>query len=287
MEVAVGLYRLPPSQFTAKRNIRAKEVKATGDVTLAADVGQLVRPSAAAWCLNLFAVSEPALIDEFTHLAVELRQAQAHPDRTTVVKLAEERRKLISTTVQMSIELARDSGIAISAAAEGSLEHTLHAALGDPRALAAVFSGRLIRAVEYGGLDPVDLTDAVAVPDGSAGARKPPSRGKEEKDSLPSRLRAALLYAAERAKKIAQEQTAAVKSLDQKREEHSETVRAVSEQLDVLRSQVDTLQARQKELTERGIQLDRERSRVTLTAQRARKEADVAKDRADRFAPGG
>lgn len=52
---ASELYGLPPGDFTAARNERAKAARAEGNALLAKQVGRLPKPSTAAWAINMLA----------------------------------------------------------------------------------------------------------------------------------------------------------------------------------------------------------------------------------------
>jgi hypothetical protein len=75
MGVADDLYELPPEEFTAARNARAKELKAAGDKQAAAEVSKLRRPSVAAHALNLVARTHPGLIAAALDAGAALRAA--------------------------------------------------------------------------------------------------------------------------------------------------------------------------------------------------------------------
>ena len=69
------LYGLPPAEFTAARNARAKALKA-GDPELAAAVAKLPKPSVAAAALNELVHEDPSEVRALIQSGKRLRQAQ-------------------------------------------------------------------------------------------------------------------------------------------------------------------------------------------------------------------
>ena len=161
--VADELYGLPPAEFTAARNARAKAVGA-GDKPLADQIRRLPKPSAAAWAVNMLVRRRP---DDFTgilELGVSLRQAQEALDRAEMKTLGRQRQTLVAAVARLASDLAAELGNPISESAVAEVEQTLQAAMADPGAALAVRTGRLVRALASTGLEPPDLSGAVAGP---------------------------------------------------------------------------------------------------------------------------
>lgn len=158
-EIAAELYALPPAEFTAARNARAK---ATDDPTLAARVKELRKPLTAAWVVNLFAREHTDQLGQALELAAELREAQTDLDAAALTALGRERRALVRSLAAEAARLAVDRGEKVTPATTDAVAETLNAAMFDARAAAAVASGRLVRPLEASGAAEVDLTDAVA-----------------------------------------------------------------------------------------------------------------------------
>jgi len=76
-EVADELYALPPGQFTATRNARAREAKAAGDRETATRIATLRKPTVLAWLVNLLVRELPDEIGGFLDLGDALREATA------------------------------------------------------------------------------------------------------------------------------------------------------------------------------------------------------------------
>lgn len=165
--VADELYGLAPADFTAERNARAKGLR-PDDRELAAEVGRLTKPTAAAWAVNGLLRARRDDVEQALALGEQLRAAQRSLDGAALKEFTAQRRQLVAALARQAAELARDAGPALSPAARTEVEQTLSAALADEGAADAVRSGRLLRALESIGLDPVDLEGAVAAPDGAA-----------------------------------------------------------------------------------------------------------------------
>lgn len=161
VEIAAELCALPPEEFVAARNARAKSL---ADTALAAEVRALRKPLLAAWVVNVLAREDADALGEALQLADELRAAQDDLDAVALSTLGRERRTLTRALARRAAALAEAHGATVSAAAVESVEQTLNAAMRDAGAAAAVASGRLVRPLEASGMDAVDLADAVAGP---------------------------------------------------------------------------------------------------------------------------
>ena len=151
--VADELYGLPPAEFTAARNARAKQ---------APEAKKLTKPSVAAWAINQFARQRGDELDAVFSLGEQLREAQDELDSATLRSLGSQRRTLITAMAQRVATLASDLGSPVGASAVLEIEQTLQAAMADPRAADALRTGRLIRSLSTDGLDEVNLEGAVA-----------------------------------------------------------------------------------------------------------------------------
>lgn len=160
-DIARELYAEAPAEFTAARNARAAKVK-TGDPEFAKRIGALKRASVSAWVVGQLVRHRASDIDAALSLAAEMREAQDELDAPALSELTRARRRLTAALARDGASLARDAGVNVSAAALEEVSQTLQAAMTDAAAAAAVTSGRLVRALQTVGFDPVDLTDAVA-----------------------------------------------------------------------------------------------------------------------------
>jgi len=178
--VADPLYALAPAEFTAARNLAAREVKDSADLELAQRVQELRKPSPAAWAVNLLARQRADDLEQLAELGALMREAQDELDSGQLAALTRQRRALVNALAREAAELAAEARHNLTATVVEDVAKTLQAALNDPSAAAAVRSGRLVRGLEATGIEPVDLTDAVAAPEASmvsapraSAARKP------------------------------------------------------------------------------------------------------------------
>jgi hypothetical protein len=171
------LYALPPGEFTAARNAKAKAAKQDGDQELAEQLKLLPKPSAAAWLVNMLALHSPDAVDAVVRLGRELSEAQQQLEPRRLQQLGGQRRQLLAEVAEQARGLAEQLRNPVGAAAVAEAEQTLHAAMADPRAAAAVASGLLTGSLASNGIDPVDLEGKLAVPE-AAGTRPPAGPGR-------------------------------------------------------------------------------------------------------------
>jgi hypothetical protein len=190
-ESAVRLYTAVPADFTSTRSALAAEAP-----ELAAEIKKLRKASTAAWAVNALAREAASDLDEALALGQLLREAQDDLDAATLAELTRKRRALAAGLTRQAVKVAADAGVSVGAAAALDVEKTINAAMTDAAASAAVRSGRLVRALEAGGFDAVDLDGAVAgAPVEAEAAPEPPE------DEL----------AARRAKRAAEQEARATK----------------------------------------------------------------------------
>jgi hypothetical protein len=168
------LYALLPGEFTTARNAKAKAAAQDGEKELAKQIKALPKPSAAAWLANMLAQHRRDEIDDVIRLGRAMSEAQEQLDPERLRELGAQRRELLTAVAAQGRVLAEELGHSVSAAAVSEVEQTLHAAMADPDAAAAVASGLLADSLSSNGIDPVELEGKVAVP-GAAGT--PPSTG--------------------------------------------------------------------------------------------------------------
>ncbi|MDQ1600300.1 MAG: hypothetical protein QOD68_1774 [Actinomycetota bacterium] len=142
-EVAEELYALPPEQFTAARNARAKEANAAGDKAAAARIAALRKPTVLAWLVNLLVRELPDEIGAFLDLGEALREATATLSGPELRELSGQRHRLVQALVRQARELARQAGYRLTEDVARGLEETLAAALTDPAVAEQLRAGRL------------------------------------------------------------------------------------------------------------------------------------------------
>lgn len=157
-----ALYAGDPAAFVAARDALAKELRAGGDREAAARVKALRRPSVAAWYVNIAARASLVSLREWLALGASMREAQAGLDMAAVRSLSAGRAALENRVIRDLTAHLRTLGASVSAPALDEVRDTLRAALADAAAAELVASGRLERALSYGGFGEVDLSAALA-----------------------------------------------------------------------------------------------------------------------------
>ncbi|MGH3357238.1 MAG: hypothetical protein ACRDO7_00445 [Nocardioidaceae bacterium] len=162
--VADDLYGTLPEEFIARRNARAKEVRAGGDRELAARIGKLPKPRTSAWVLNMLVRGLPDEIDQLIVLGAQIREAQTNVDGDGLRALDHQRRQLTGALTQAARTIAGDLGHPVNDPLAAEVENTLRAAMADPAGGAALRTGLLVDSFGTTGLEPVEV-EVVAVPD--------------------------------------------------------------------------------------------------------------------------
>jgi hypothetical protein len=294
--VADELYGLPPDEFTAARNDRARDARGD-DRELAARITELRRPSPAAWLVNQLVRHRGDELDAILDLGAELREAQDELDAATLSRLTKQRRQLVGALARDAGELADDLGNSVRSPVLDEVAETLQAGMADAAAADAVRSGRLVRALEAVGLE-VDLDGAVAggpPPAGAPSGRKRADRarggereasatdartaGETEAEKRKARERA---ERAERAAREAEQRAdaaeTALEELDTKVEEHRSRISQLTDERDELEERLRHVESELAD-AERALRpVARERDRAARSAQEARAAADEARD---------
>lgn len=147
-DIAAELYVLPLREFTSARNTHAKDVS---DGELAAAVRALRKPSVAAWIVNVFARERTEHLSEALQLASELRDAQDDLDAAVLSQLGRQRRMLTRRLAEEAAALVKGRGERVTDPTLEAVQGMISAAFFDPRAAAAIMSGRLIRELSADG----------------------------------------------------------------------------------------------------------------------------------------
>lgn len=282
LEEADALYGLPLGSFTAARDDRAKALK-SDDAELAKGIKALRKPSLAAWVLNLLVRREPDQVAQLVAVGAALRDAAASLDAAQLRSLTAQRRQLTAavTTVARRHALAEGQKVTESVAEE--VEGTLTAAMVSGAAAEALQSGLLVRAFSTTGVDDLDVTPYVAVPDavGHVASSVPATLHAVPDPSEAERKREAkrALSVAEKELRMAKE--ALTKAEVRHRGAQAQALQVESE-LDELRRRLAELESREEQAQEAV-----ERSQATLTAARDEVEAaEAAREAAARAVEG-
>ncbi|HET8616625.1 MAG TPA: hypothetical protein VFL94_13950 [Actinomycetales bacterium] len=307
-DVAQELYALLPGDFTAERNARAKDLK-DEDPQLATRVKALPKPTTAGWLVNQLVRRHGDEVEQVAAIGSALREAQAGLEKDELLQLNRQRQGVLRAVTQQARALAKELGNPVSGAIADEVEHTLRAVMSDPDAADAVRTGTLLRSLSSTGFRPVDLADAVAVPEAQpGGGRRPASAraadpsgagarssrsgagpGKGSSSRAASKDRGAKDELAERRRQHEREQRErerAEKALAEARQQAEVADAAAAEAddaLDEAQASVDDLEGRQARLEQRLHDLEQEvrDAQSQLTAvQRERRTAERERDQA-------
>lgn len=202
-------------------------------------------------------------------LGADLRQAQEDADRDRLRELTAERRTLLPDVARAAAARAEEAGQHVSDAVLEELQQTLQAALASPAAAAAIRTGRLVRALDADGLDPVDLDDAVAggapepAHDGPRRKRRPgrPDDGERERREAEQR-------AEEQARRLDEARSRARAATAEARDADAEVEDRTAD--------VEDLRRRAKDLQQRLDAAQDALDQAGSAARRAHREADEA-----------
>lgn len=231
--VARRLYGLPPQEFTRARNASAAETKATGDVGLAKRITALRKPTTGAWLLNQLVRHHEAEVREVVDLGARLRAAQGTLAAEELRALDRRRRELTHEMARRTEALAREAGQRVSAPALTTVEETLRSAMIDAAAGAALATGLLVDTFALTGLEPLDATQVLAVPEllGSHPSDSPPPVVLPAQDSYAEReerldeAQRALEDARLTARRAEEQAESATRGLDAARSRHDDLKR--------------------------------------------------------------
>lgn len=269
-EIADELYALAPDEFTAARDKAAKAARDDGDRELADAVKKFRKPSISTWLVNVVARTDQ--LDDLLDLGAALREAQRTLDGAELRTMSRQRHQVIRSLSELAHER---TGKKAGDAAQREFEATLEAALADDAAAEAVRSGRLMRGLTSTGLEPVDLTDAVAAPDDAPPARRPAPKKKAvpKKDDSAARKK----HATELAAAITKAEDA-VAAAQRDLDDQEQALKAARTEAEGARARVKELETELDEARTRHSDADRRRRE----AETARKAAGRARDAAQR-----
>jgi hypothetical protein len=243
-DVANTLYALPPKEFTSTRDERVAAARNSGDRALAAEIGALKRPTAAAWLVNLVALRRSDAVESLVSLGQTIRDAQGTVSAAELRELSNRRRAELDSVLALVRRLADDAGETATPAQLTEVEGTLAAAMADPVAAEQVRAGRVLKALTYSGFGAPEV-----------GAFAPATTSTPARTAAPSATTGAKRRAP--AEPDATETAAAAARLDAARGQVGAATAALSEAEDAeqaLRHRADDLAAQISTLTE---ELDR------------------------------
>ncbi len=271
--IAAELYGLTPAEFTNARNAYAKQLRDEGDRELSDRVKALRKPAAAAWVVNLLVRRDADEMTQVLDLGESLRRAQADLDGDALRELARQRRRLIAAVAGKGRTLARELGQKVSESVVRQVEDTLHAAMIDTDAAAAVRTGLLLDPLSATGVGSLKVASAVADNTalgssarplsevaGPAGSRKStglravPGPNAEERARREAEERARAKKEAAAAVASAEEDVAAARVALAAQEQAVQDLQAqclqVNGEIDELKRRIDELEDRLEQLDE-------------------------------------
>src|SRR5213595_1911711 len=112
--IAVELYSLVPSEFTAARTARAKEVKSDGEAELAKQIAKLPKPSTSAWAVNALVRHGAKEFASVLELGASLANAQEEHDPEALRTLGQRRQPVLAAAVEEASNVALGLGVKVS-----------------------------------------------------------------------------------------------------------------------------------------------------------------------------
>lgn len=276
------LYGMPLPEFTPARDAEAKEHR-KADREYAEAVRALRKPSTAAWVLNMFVRREPTQLDQVLAVGSALREAQSALSGEDLRALTRQRRQLTAAITQRARAIAAEHGQRVTDQVADQVEATLTAAMVDEGAAAALRTGLLVSAMSSTGLEPLDPTEHVALPDllgftpspiEAPAPKRPELRVVPDPDAQAKRR-----AAAEAELRSAQ---AAVDEADDDVEAAAQAVEELEARSLQLQSEIEELRRQLLELEERQEQTDDELGAALEELRTARTELSAATSARDR-----
>jgi len=143
------LYAGLPEDFTRRRKELAEAARAVGDRDAARLIGELRKPTRAAWVVNRLAHAEPGVAASLADLAAGLRAAEEARDGPRLRDLSSRRQSLIDSLAQRALALAGLPDPPPGLRAE--VTATLAAALASSQVADQLGAGILTRAESWSG----------------------------------------------------------------------------------------------------------------------------------------
>jgi hypothetical protein len=277
-EVAGELYGLPPAEFTATRDDRARQARAAGDSAIAAQIRKLTRPTVSAWLVNQLARSPGPLMSRLYEIGQALGDAQRELAGDRLRELAVERRQVIAELMPEASRAAAAAGVNVSGGTLDEVRATLEAALADAGAREAVRAGQLTKPISYAGLGEVDLAAAMTAP-GPRKAGRPEKTGRPREDE-PDRADKAIaeVQAAEQAAQAAARDLAAAESLTAGLAEQRQFL---GRRISHLQAELGRAESEDRELAKAARAAKRSQDAAAKALAQAQRALDQARTRAD------
>ena len=163
------LFGAPLDEFVTTRNRIAKELRADGNETEAAEVAGLRKPTTVVWGLDQLARQAPDLIKALGKANDSLRGAGSVADMR---EASDERLRVVRELVDRAAELLEEAGLGAAESTRERMARTLLATASDPSAEEALRDGRLTAELELSGFGEVALTAAPRIRAAAAPAQQ-------------------------------------------------------------------------------------------------------------------
>lgn len=282
--VAFELYGLTPGEFTAARDRQVSLAKAASDTELARSLGELRKPTQAAWLVNLLWRDQAEVVEQLLTLGESFRTAQKTLAGDQLRALSTQRQRLITGLGRHARRLALAAGVRVSSDTARDAEITLETAMADPALAALIRSGRLTQAASYSGFGPVAAGLVNSSPAARApappkvpAARKAPTADprREARRDAEATLAIASRDASDSSAKLAQAEVD-VSDASQARDELRGRIEELRYELRLLEEQIPEAERELRNLT-------RKRDQAKLTDTRAQRRLENAQRELDKL----
>lgn len=303
--VADELYGLRPDEFVAARDRHALDARKAGDQALAKKIGELRRPSLAAWASNLLVRRQRQEVEPLLALGEELRQAHRALDGAQLRRLARRQSEVIGALGRQARQLAAQAGRPVGEDVQREVEETLHAVLADPQAAREWAAGRLVKPLSstfgFPEADEGALARRPAAPPTTGakqraeeeeaagrGAGRKRGRAEEREDELAHRRRLdAARSAARAAERDLRAREAEARAAEREAEEAGEQAAAARQRIRELRAELRGAEEEQRRArADEQAAHDRARE-ADRTVRQARRHAETTAAEAERLAAAG
>jgi hypothetical protein len=191
------IYGAPLSEFIAKRDALARDLKKAGDGPGADAISKARRPTVVAWAVNQVVRQEPGGLEELLDAAAKMHQAQSAllsgGDAAAFRAASERLRAAVRQLTDRAVKIAVDAGHGDSASAQGRIERTLFtSATGDEAARELLRRGRFAAVVAPADGLALGGFDVAAAPAPAAKPAKAAPPEKETKAATQARKKAEL-----------------------------------------------------------------------------------------------
>jgi hypothetical protein len=277
-DIADGLYRLRPDEFTSARNTKASAAHAAGDRAMEQAIKELRRPSTSAWLANWLVRERPDEFGRLEALGTSMRDASDRLDGDELRRLSGQRHEVLTALTSVAQRAASEAGIPFSSGVSGELEATLMAALSDQEAAAALHEGRLTTALRYTGFGSIGTAPAVISTRKSRAERPTTERKRASQEVRPSAEDRRALKEAERVLSAARKESSKQDHLADEARARRDDFRSSVEELE---AQLEELRSEEAKTTDKASAAEENRRLAQQAVTLAEQQVDEARRRLD------